>query len=125
MTLFFIGLGINGCKYLTLKGLEILKKSNKIFLDIYTSKINEKDIKELSKLISKEIIIANREMLENGALKIIEEAKDKNIAILIPGDPFIATTHISLKELAIERNIKIETIHGVSIVSAAISLSGL
>jgi diphthine synthase len=125
MTIFFIGLGINGCKYLTLKGLEALRFSNKIFLDSYTSKISEEDIKELSKLISKEIIIANREMLENEALKIIEEAKDKNIAILIPGDPFIATTHISIKELALERNIKIEIIHGVSIVSAAISLSGL
>ncbi len=125
MTLFFIGLGINGNKYLTLKGLEALKKSDEIFLDVYTSEIDKRDIEELIKLTSKKIIEANREMLEDEALKIIEKAKEKNIAILIPGDPFIATTHISIRELALKRNIKIEIIHGVSIISTAISLSGL
>ena len=44
---------------------------------------------------------------------------------LVPGDPFIATTHVTLRIDAEKQGIKTRIIHGISIMSAIISLSGL
>jgi len=44
---------------------------------------------------------------------------------LVPGDPFIATTHITLRIEAKKQRIKTRIVHGISIISAIISLSGL
>ena len=39
--------------------------------------------------------------------EIIAEAKEKNVSLLIIGDPFSATTHLSLLKQAQENNIKV------------------
>ena len=44
---------------------------------------------------------------------------------LVPGDPFIATTHVTLRIDAEKQGIKTRVVHGISIMSAIVSLSGL
>ena len=44
---------------------------------------------------------------------------------LVPGDPFIATTHVTLRIDAEKQGIKTRIVHGTSIMSAIVSLSGL
>jgi diphthine synthase len=44
---------------------------------------------------------------------------------LVPGDPFIATTHVTLRIDAEKQGIPTRIVHGTSIMSAIVSLSGL
>jgi len=45
--------------------------------------------------------------------------------LLVPGDPLIATTHVDLRIRAQKLGIRTSVVHGASIVSAVIGLSGL
>jgi diphthine synthase len=47
------------------------------------------------------------------------------VVFLVAGDPLIATTHVDLRLRAETQGIKTRIIHGVSIISAVIGISGL
>lgn len=50
--LFMIGLGLGSSKDITLKGLELIKKADIVYLEQYTSLLcDEKDIKDLVGII--------------------------------------------------------------------------
>ena len=57
--------------------------------------------------------------------KTVLKIRGKTIAIMIPGDPFIATLHNSFRVAAIKRGYLCKVINNTSIVSAAASISGL
>jgi len=59
MTLYFIGIGLNDEKDISVKGLELVKKADSVYLENYTSKINC-DVKYLEQLYGKKIILADR-----------------------------------------------------------------
>ncbi len=116
MVLNIIGIGLGDEKDITLKGLELIKKSDLIYLESYTSKLNC-NIKKLEKLYKKKIILADRDLIENKD-EIINNAKTKNVSLLIIGDVFGATTHIDIMTRAKEKNIKTNIIHNASILTA-------
>ena len=121
MALYLIGIGLEDEKSISVKGLELVKKVDKIHLENYTSLLNCNK-EQLEKFYGKEIILANREKVESD--KILEEAKNNNIALLIIGDVFGATTHITLLKEAKEKNIKVKIINNASILTA-IGITGL
>ncbi len=124
MVLYFIGIGLFDEKDISLKGLEVLKKCEKIYLDNYTSKLGV-PIYKLEQLYGKRIILADRELVEkNAEHTILEDAKDKQVAFLVVGDVFSATTHVDLLIRAKELGIKTGFVHNASIFSA-VSVSGL
>jgi len=49
---------------------------------------------------------------------MIEEAKTENVAFLVVGDPFCATTHTDLYLRCYQEGVKVEVVHNASIVSA-------
>jgi len=122
--LVLVGLGVWDEGDLSLRGLRELERSDVIFAEQYTSKMKEKTIESLSKKVGKEIKLLGREEVENQKI-ILEEAKKKNVAFLVPGDPLISTTHISLKLAAEKLGIETEIIHSSSIFTAAIGECGL
>src|SRR3989338_5153854 len=123
MALYFIGLGLNNEKDITVNGLEAVKKSDLVYLENYTSVLNcSKD--DLEKFYGKKIIPANRNMVENDDNEIIRNSKTKNVAFLVIGDPFSATTHIDLWMRAKKEGIKCFVIHNSSILTA-IGVTGL
>jgi diphthine synthase len=77
-------------------------------------------------LCGKKVQLVTRQTLEdeNGTL-ILQASKVGKVVFLVPGDPFIATTHVTLRIDAEKQGIKTRIIHGISIMSAIISLSGL
>ena len=106
MTLYFIGLGLNDEKDISLKGLEIVKDCDVIYRETYTGKLNATR-ESMEKLYGKKIIYANRKLVESNAEKtILKEAKNKNVAMLVVGDPMAATTHIDLRLRAHKLGIK-------------------
>lgn len=123
MTLHLIGLGLSTEKDISLKGLETIKKCDKIYLENYTSLL-QCSIADLEKLYGKKIIPADREKTEQQFEKILQEAENKEVAFLVIGDPFSATTHTELFKEAREKKILIKVIHNASILTA-IGITGL
>lgn len=123
MTLYFIGLGLCDERDITLKGLETIKKCDYIYLEKYTS-ILQCSTEKLEELYKKKIILADREMVEKKADKILDQALTYNVAFLVIGDIFGATTHTDLMLRAKEKNVECEYIHNVSILNA-IGITGL
>ena len=116
MVLNIIGIGLGDEKDITLKGLELVKKSSFVYLESYTSRLNC-DIVALEKLYGKKIILADRDMVENGT-EIVSNAKDKEVSFLVIGDVFGATTHVDIMERAKESGIKVNIVHNSSILTA-------
>jgi diphthine synthase len=111
-----IGIGLNDEKDITVKGLELVQASDYIYLENYTSKL-QVPITNLETLYNKKIILAEREFVEDGK-EIIKQAKESNVSLLIIGDPFSATTHLSLLQQAKENNIQINIINNASVLTA-------
>ncbi len=123
MTLSLIGLGLHDKKDISVKGLEIIKKCDSIYLENYTS-ILSGTVSELEKFYGRKIIPANRQFVEQKTEQIVEEAKTKEVAFLVVGDPFSATTHIELFRLAKEKGVKVQVINNASVLTA-VGITGL
>jgi diphthine synthase len=114
--LTIIGLGLFNESDLTLRAIEEAKRSDKVYVELYTSKWHG-DIRNLEKIIGKEITELKRKDLEEESSKILQEAKNQKIAIFVQGDPLVQTTHLSLLEEAKKLGIKTKVIHNASIIS--------
>jgi len=118
MTLYLIGIGLSDEKDITLRGLETVRRCEKVYLESYTSKMSC-SVSDLEKLYGKKVIIADRDMVEKNAEKtILKEAKTKDVALLVMGDSMSATTHVDLVLRARKAGIKVEIIHNASIMNA-------
>jgi len=124
--LLFIGLGLHDEKDISLRGLEEIREANAVFAELYTSLMPQLSLQKLEKLVGKKVSIVSRRTLEEeeGQL-ILQEAEKGKVALLVPGDPLIATTHVDLRIRAEKQGIKTRIVHGASIISAVIGLSGL
>ena len=124
--LVFVGLGLNDEKGISIKGLGEAKSADTVFMELYTSLMPEFSLQRFEDLCGKKVKLVSRSNLEeeNGAL-ILEAAEKGKAVFLVPGDPFIATTHVTLRVDAEKKGIKTRIIHGTSIISAIVSLSGL
>lgn len=109
--LYLIGLGISK-NHITLGALEAVKKCDELYLESYTSVGLSKE--ELEKIFSKKIEEVGRDFVENFD---VNKCKDKNIGILIYGDIFSATTHVSLLLDCKKKNIDIKLVNGISILT--------
>jgi diphthine synthase len=83
-------------------------------------------IQNLQRLVGKEVRVLTRKDLEEDAeYAILSKAKQKSIALLTPGDPMSATTHIGLVLSARKQGIQTNLVHSASIVTAAAGVTGL
>ncbi|GAB4821185.1 hypothetical protein N2152v2_008231 [Parachlorella kessleri] len=117
MVLYIIGLGLADERDITVKGLEAVKASERVYLEAYTSLLLVPKEK-LEEFYGKEVIVADREMVELEADKILEGAEDRAVSFLVVGDPFGATTHTDLELRARSRGIAVKVIHNASIMNA-------
>jgi diphthine methyl ester synthase len=117
MTLYIIGLGLGTEKDITVRGKEIIEKCSIVYIENYTSLL-QCSLHDLAKYYNKELIIADRKTTEQGDEKIVEEARENDVAFLVIGDPFSATTHMQLFKLAKESGVKVEVVHNASILTA-------
>ncbi|XP_022646936.1 diphthine methyl ester synthase-like isoform X2 [Varroa destructor] len=100
--LFLIGLGFGDCKDITVRGLEAVRQSSKVYLEAYTS-ILTVGAEELEKYYGKSIIQADRSFVEQKC---------------VVGDPLAATTHSDLILRARKMGVKTQVIHNASIMNA-------
>ncbi len=124
--LVFVGLGLNDECGISLSGLAEAQSADSVFMETYTSLLPDFSMAHLEELIGKPVQELSRHDLEDDNGKRIFEAVNMGKTVFfIPGDPFIATTHVTLRIEAVKRNIPTRIIHGASIISAIIGLSGL
>lgn len=115
--LYLVGLGLGDEKDITVKGLEIVKSCHHVILENYTS-IIQGGAERLSAFYGKPVEIANRETVESYAGSILDRAAVSDVAFLVVGDPFGATTHSDLMLRAHRRGISVRTVHNASIMNA-------
>jgi diphthine synthase len=124
--LVFVGLGLHDENGISLKGLMEVKSAESVFIELYTSLLPNFSIKHFEEVSGKKLwVVSRRELEDENGEAVLKEAESSKAVLLVPGDPLIATTHVALRLEAEKRGIKTRVIHGASIVSAAMGLSGL
>lgn len=122
--LMLIGLGLE-LGDITSKGLSAIKDADKVLIERYTLPTSEDYISFLEEETGKEIEEIARKDLEDVVKNTLEFAKENKLAILVPGDPLVATTHHIVLETAAEMDIDYRVYHAPSVFTAAIGESGL
>lgn len=112
--LYIVGLGLN-IKGISKEGLEAVKRCKKIYLENYTVEFPY-ETNEISEIIEKEIELADRNFVES--CKIVDEARRKDVALLVYGSPLFATTHIVLMQECEASKVKCEFIYSASVFDA-------
>lgn len=113
--LYLIGLGLWDENDISLRAIDALKRCDEVYVEFYTNKWLG-DMKRLEEIACKKITILKREKVEDEMLT--DQAKTKTIALLVPGDPLVATTHAQLMIDAKQKNVTTQVIHSSSIYTA-------
>ncbi|BGP36565.1 diphthine synthase [Rhodotorula kratochvilovae] len=117
MVLYLIGLGLHDEKDVTIRGLEAIKGSERVYLEAYTSILGIGK-ERLEAFYGKEIIIADRDMVETDSDAILKDADKVDVAFLVVGDPFGATTHADLLLRADALSVPYVVVHNASVMNA-------
>lgn len=118
MTLYIIGLGLHDEKDISVRGLELVKHADVVFLEAYTS-ILQVDAQRLSSFYGKDVKLADRATVEQHAEeKIIAPAINGDVVLLVAGDPLGATTHTDIISRCKQHGVRVELIHNASILTA-------
>jgi diphthine synthase len=123
MALFLIGLGLGNIKDITLAGLELAKQASVVYLEHYTSAYGSSP-QDIEAVIGKFVRLAFRQDLEQKMADLIEEARGQDVALLVVGDVFSATTHIALYLEARKAGVPVRVVFNASIMTA-VGLTGL
>jgi len=122
----FVGLGLHDDMGISLRGLVEVRSADTVFVELYTSLMPGFSLERFEKTSGRRVNVVSRADLEERDAQVIVKAAEKHKAVLlVPGDPLIATTHVSLRIQAEKRGIKTRIVHGASVLSAVIGLSGL
>ena len=95
-----------------------------MYLETYTSLLTNTPVEKLEAFYGKKVIEADRECVESRSDTILANASSSDVAFLVVGDPFGATTHTDLEIRARELGIPVKKIHNASIMNA-IGAAGL
>ncbi|XP_064625567.1 diphthine methyl ester synthase-like [Lineus longissimus] len=114
---YLIGLGLGDAEDITVKGLSIVRKCRRVYLEAYTSILGVGK-EALEKFYGREVILADRDMVEQQSDELFAGSMEEDVAFLVVGDPFGATTHTDLVLRCKEQDIPIKVIHNASIMNA-------
>ncbi len=92
---YLIGAGLKP-EQLTVEAISALKKCDEVFMERYTSAFSTGELEELETLTGKKVKELDRPEVETGFSKRLARAIEKNIALLVIGNPLFATTHTQL-----------------------------
>ncbi|MBI5133134.1 MAG: diphthine synthase [Thaumarchaeota archaeon] len=122
--LLLVGLGIHGYAGLSAKALDLLLSIKEIYVEKYTSPMPESEIDGLKRVLNKDVKVVPRWFVEDGR-EILQLAKNIDVALLVYGDPLIATTHLDLRVRAEKGSIKTKVLHASSSITSIIGECGL
>jgi len=112
-----ISLGLYDMHDMSFKAIKLARKCDVLYLESYTNFLAY-TVEDLERFLGKKIVILERVGIENESSKLVNEAKEKNVGILVGGDCLSATTHISLLLECEKNGVNTQIIHGSSIFSS-------
>jgi diphthine synthase len=121
--LFLVGLGLSE-KEIPIGTMEVCRNCE-LYIDKFTSMVEERTTDYITEQTGKRITELTRQDMEENARDIVQRALTKDIAILVGGDPLMATTHKILYIEAERQHIKTQIVHANSIITTVIGESGL
>ncbi|PAA68414.1 hypothetical protein BOX15_Mlig015822g1 [Macrostomum lignano] len=117
--LYLIGIGLSDPEDVTVRGLELIRSSARVFLDAYTSILSVgKD--RLEEFYGRPVELADRDLVEQGDV-ILAAAQSADVSFLVVGDPLGATTHADLAMRARQRGVAYRVVHNASVLTAVAS----
>ena len=119
-----MGLGLRGLKSITMEEYETLRDSDIVYFETYTSISPESTFNSLKKICMGSLMKANREFIETDK-RILMEAKNKIVTLLVTGDALSATTHNEIRLEAERLGIIVNIFENASIITAFTSKTGL
>ncbi|MDQ1262076.1 MAG: diphthine synthase [Euryarchaeota archaeon] len=122
--LIFIGLGLYDERDISVKGLDAVRDADMVYAEFYTSRLMGAAFETLEAFYGRKISLLSRRLVEVDP-NWMEDARDKDVAFLVGGDPMVSTTHLDLRLRAAKMGIKTRVIHSSSIVTAVSGLCGL
>merc|ERR1711990_578603 len=117
MVFYLIGLGLSSPEDISLKGLKAIKTCSRVYLEMYTAILMAQK-EEIESVYEKEVILADRDMVESNSDVLLANADKEDVAFLVVGDVFGATTHSDLVIRCIDEGIPYRVIHNASIMNA-------
>ena len=121
--LTLVGLGLGGSESLTQAGIAAISAADTIFAEGYTSHL----VPETLAWIEQEagsVLLLSREEVEQPKV-LLAAARNSDIVLLVGGDPFAATTHVSLRLQCSEAGIECRAVHNTSVLTAVAGELGL
>jgi diphthine synthase len=123
--LAFVGLGLGDERGVSERARLVLAASAVVFAEEYTAVAPEGTLDRLGRLVGKEIRRLDRPLLESEGPILTALSEHPRVSLVVVGDPFAATTHVSLR-LAAERAGHTWTYYpNASILTAAAGFLGL
>ncbi|HYB63302.1 MAG TPA: diphthine synthase [Thermoplasmata archaeon] len=99
--LWFVGLGLDDERGLSRRALEVLG-SCEVFAEEYTAVASPGSVERLGRELGRPVRRLGRAELEQETVVLQALARASDVALVVVGDPFAATTHVALR-LAAER----------------------
>ncbi|MCI4357898.1 MAG: diphthine synthase [Thermoplasmata archaeon] len=123
--LWFIGAGLSDERDLSRRALDALRSCSAVFAESYTSVLSPGSFDRLAAEIGRPIVVLTRTELESETQILAALDSSPRVALLVPGDPFAATTHVSLRESAEKAGHAWRYLPNASIATAAAGFLGL
>jgi diphthine synthase len=120
-----VGVGPRGPDGLTPAAIKEIVLAGTVFVDDFTAMFPQETFEFFQRTRRDPILRVGRERLERATEVLETAASPGGAALLVPGDPMAATTHISLRVEAERRGIPTRLIFAPSIIHMAFSEIGL
>jgi diphthine synthase len=123
--LWFVGAGLGDEQDVSRRALRQLQACDVVFAELYTAVLAEGSIARLSQEIGRPIAVLDRLEVEGERVVLEALATHARVALVVVGDPFAATTHVSLRLAAERAGHNWKYLPNASILTAAAGLLGL
>lgn len=111
---YLIGIGLK-VEHLTQEALSAINSCDEVYLESYTSTYAEGSRGKLEDFLGKNVKELKRSDVEEKFNEILENAKEKDVALLVFGNPLTATTHLQLLLDAKQKAVECKVVMGLSI----------
>lgn len=119
-----LGIGLRGLRSITLEEADVIRSSDVVYLDSYTSIYPKDAIDEISSFFNIPIIPVRREFVE-GESPLLKECETRKVALLVIGDGMSATTHKVIELGCLSKGIQVHVYENASILNVVPGKLGL
>jgi diphthine synthase len=122
--LWFVGLGLDDERGLSRRAFEVLRASE-VFAEEYTAVAAPGSLERLSQELGREVRKLGRTEVEGETELLKALGRSPQVALVVVGDPFAATTHVALRLAAEKAGHRWRYLPNASILVAAAGFLGL